>query len=74
VEQTLKFISTPELAERTEFSVSALKKYVGAGLLHPAGRVGRSHVWRSEDVDRVKADLAAAGRSGRRQMTERLAS
>lgn len=72
MERTPEFLSTPELAERTDFSVSALKKYVGRGLIHPAGRVGRSHVWRSDDVEAVKRELATAGRSGRRPVTERL--
>lgn len=65
-----EFLSTPELAEQVGFSQSALKNYRARGILQPVGRVGRGFVWRSADVDVVKRELAAAGRTARRPMTE----
>jgi len=69
---TTTYLTTGELAERLGYSVSGLKKLARMGVVAPAGTLGRNRIWRTEQVEGARKALAAAGRTGRRQMTERL--
>ncbi len=66
----LKYISTGDLADAIGYSVSGVKKLARLGVLTPAGTIAGRRIWLVEDVDRVKRDLASAGRSGRRPVIE----
>jgi len=48
------FLSTDELCRRAAASRQELRMAIVAELLTPAGRLGRSRVFRPEDVARLK--------------------
>ena len=69
-----QFLTTPQVAAALGYSDRGLRKLSLDGILEPAGTLGRNRIWRADGIEDLRERLAKAGRSGRRQTTERLAT